>query len=93
MAPDVLAKWLNTAGLVLGMVGVAIIFIWGPPQPIFDEGVTVSLNSGTVLRDGRKVADMEEDQRRLKRWHEVMSRLGLFLIGLGFLAQLVAVWC
>ncbi len=25
--------WLNTIGLILGMIGVAMIFKWGPPQP------------------------------------------------------------
>jgi hypothetical protein len=25
-----LAHWLNTVGLVLGMVGVVLLFIWGP---------------------------------------------------------------
>jgi len=30
--------------------------------------------------------------RRLKRRHKVMSRVGLGLIGVGFFAQLVAVW-
>ena len=88
MAPDVLAKWLNTAGLVLGMAGVLIIFIWGPPQPYLDEGVPLTLDSGTVLQGGRKVADIEEDARRLKRRHEVMSRVGLGLVGLGFLTNL-----
>jgi hypothetical protein len=29
-------KWLNAAGLVLNMIGVVIIFIWGPPQPSFE---------------------------------------------------------
>ena len=32
-------RLLNTVGLVLGMLGVLIIFIWGPPQPDFEEHV------------------------------------------------------
>jgi hypothetical protein len=86
------AQWLNTIGLVLGMVGVGILFKWGPPQPDFIEGVGRRLQSSTVLKDGRKVSDIEEDVRRLKRRHKVMSRVGLGLIGVGFFAQLVAVW-
>jgi Adenylate and Guanylate cyclase catalytic domain len=65
---------------------------WGPPQPDFIEGVGRRLQSSTVLKDGRKVFDIEEDVRRLKRRHKVMSRVGLGLIGVGFFAQLVAVW-
>ena len=89
---DLTALWLNTIGLLLGMAGVVIIFIWGSPQPDLDEDVKVALDTGTVLTDGRKVSDMEEAARRLKRQHEIMSRVGLGLIGVGFLAQLVALW-
>jgi len=87
------ARWLNAFGLVLGMLGVAIIFRWGPPQPDFKESVGRSLGEGTVLKNGRKVSDMIEAARRLKRRHEIMSRVGLGLIGVGFFVQLVAVWC
>jgi hypothetical protein len=86
-------QWLNTVGLLLGIAGVVILFKWGPPQPDFDEAVGLGLDSGTVLANGKKVSDMEEDVRRLKRWHKFMSRIGLGLIGLGFAAQLAAVWC
>ena len=86
------AQWLNTIGLALGMVGVVILFIWGPPQPDFVEGVGRGLELGTVLKDGRKVSDIAEAARRLKRWHTIMSRVGLGLIGVGFGAQLIAVW-
>ena len=30
-----LAKWLNTIGLALGMAGVVMLFIWGPPSRAF----------------------------------------------------------
>jgi hypothetical protein len=86
------ANWLNTIGLTLGMVGVLIIFIWGPPQPDLDEGVKLSLDHATVLRDGTKVSDMEEATRRLKRQHETMSRVGLGLVFVGFAVQLAGVW-
>jgi hypothetical protein len=86
------AQWLNTIGLVLGIAGVVILFIWGPPQPNFEETVTRSIQPSTVSKDGRKVSDMIETTRRLKRRHQVMSRVGLVLIGVGFGAQLIAVW-
>jgi hypothetical protein len=78
------ARRLNTLGLVLGIVGVLIIFRWGPPQPSFDEAVYLSLV-------GREAQQNVEDVKRLKRQYEIMSRVGLGLIGLGFLAQLAAV--
>ena len=72
---DLTAPWLNTFGLVLGMLGVVILFIWGPPQPDLDE----TMGTG-------------EAEKRLKRRYEVMPRVGLGLIGLGFFVQLVATW-
>jgi hypothetical protein len=86
------AQWLNTIGLVLGIAGVVIIFFWGPPQPDFDDTIGIALQPGTVFADGTKVSDMMEDTKRRKRRHEVMSRVGLGMIGLGFVAQLIAVW-
>ena len=78
------ARRLNTVGLVLGITGVLVIFIWGPPQPNFDEFVPLAL-------EGPEFEHQAEDARRLKRQYEIMSRVGLGLIGLGFVAQLAAV--
>ena len=85
------AQWLNTIGLALGMAGVVILFIWGPPQPDFGEGVALGLSPGDIF-DSKTVAERDAGLRRLKRRHTVMSRIGLVLIGVGFFDQLVAVW-
>lgn len=90
--PAVTAQCLNAIGLVLAMVGVVLIFIWGPPQPSFDEGVGLALESGTVLKDGTKVSDLEDAARRRKRRHKIISSIGLVLVFCGFLFQLVALW-
>jgi hypothetical protein len=84
-------RWLNTIGLSLGILGVLIIFEWGPPQPSFDEGVAIGLSSDNVLENGKTVTENDADVRRLKHRYEIMSRAGLGLIGLGFVAQLAAV--
>jgi hypothetical protein len=88
------AQWLNTIGLVLGMGGVVILFIWGPPQPDFDDSVTigVSFTEDVVFADGTKPSDIAASVRKRRRVHQVMSRVGLSLIGIGFAAQLAAVW-
>ena len=88
------AQWLNTIGLVLGMVGVVILFIWGPPQPDFDEGIAmgVSFSEDTVFEDGTKPSEIVARVKRLKRVHQIMSRVGLGLIGVGFGAPHIAVW-
>jgi uncharacterized membrane protein len=82
-----IAKWLNMAGLVLGMAGVVVIFIWGPPQPTFDEdpheipGLPPTPHSiAAARREGR-----------LKRRHQLMSSIGLALVFLGFAVQFAAV--
>ena len=85
-----LPRLLNLAGLALGMVGVLVIFRWGPPTPDFTEGVAIGVTEETILEDGRKVSDMIEHTRRLKRFHSIMSRVGLGLIGVGFALQFIA---
>lgn len=85
-----IAHWLNIAGLALNIAGVVILFIWGPPQPSFDEGITVALDDRIVFTNGTKVSDIKKNIRRLKRRHEIMSRVGLGLVLLGFVAQFIA---
>lgn len=87
-----LAQWLNTVGLALGMAGVVMLFIWGPPQPSFEDHVSLSLEHGTVLRDGTRVADYIEANRRQRARYMWLSRIGLGLIGIGFAVQLWATW-
>jgi hypothetical protein len=86
------AQCLNTIGLVLGMLGVVLIFLWGPPQPDLDESVGIALEDATVLADGTKVSDMVAAAKRRKRRHWTIPSIGLFLIFCGFGVQLWAVW-
>lgn len=83
---------LNTIGLVLGLVGVGLIFVWGPPQPQLDEGVGLGLEDGTPLGNGLTVAQHNVNVRRRRLRHKVLSRVGLGLVFIGFLLQLFAVW-
>jgi hypothetical protein len=76
---------LNSVGLVLGILGLAVIYEWGPPQPSYEAGRFVRLEQSTIT---------EEELRLLKQkaaaWR--MSAIGLGLIGFGFVLQLLAVW-
>jgi len=74
------AAWLNRIGLGLGMAGVVILFIWGPPQPDLDPHIK------------RVTQEVNEATKQLKRRHEIMSSIGLSLIGLGFVIQFIATW-
>jgi hypothetical protein len=66
-------KLLNTIGLGLGAIGVVLIFIWGPPQPDFQDYVGLSLSQGTVLQDGRKVSDMIAETQRERERYKLMG--------------------
>ena len=83
----------NTIGLVLGILGVMLIFIWGPPQPNLETGISLGIEDATPIDDtGKTVADRNREVDALRRRHVVLSRVGLALIGLGFLFQLAASW-
>ena len=87
------AQIVNTIGLCFGIVGVAMIFFWGPPQPILDSGMGLGLEDETQIDDsGKTVAeyDKEISARRCRHW--VVSGLGLGFVGFGFVLQLLATW-
>lgn len=83
-------QWINAIGLLLNMGGVVIFFFYGPPQPNFEEGVSLGVGDGTVFSDGTSVAEINTGVRRLKRCHIFFSRFALALIFVGFGFQLWA---
>jgi len=86
------AQLLNSVGLVLSMVGVLVIFRFGPPMPDLEHGVGLGLDEGTRLADGRTVAQHNADRLRLRTRHSRMSQGGLLLVFAGFALQLWATW-
>ena len=60
---------LNSVGLVLSMVGVLILFRFGPPQPNLESGVGLGLEDDTTLADGRTVAEHDKDVKQLRTRH------------------------
>jgi len=50
-------RWLNVIGLIFGMIGVVIIFVWGPPQPSFQK-VTSSVGRND---QAGKIAEQRRD--------------------------------
>ena len=86
-------KIINTIGLTLGIVGVLFLFIWGPPQPEMETGVSIGLQDATVINEsGKTVADHNQEVRQSRGTHEFMSRVGLLFVMIGFAVQLLAVW-
>jgi drug/metabolite transporter (DMT)-like permease len=85
-------EWLNVIGLSLGILGVLMIFVWGPPQPSFERGVGLGLEAGNVLPDGKTVAEHDRETEAKERFTTIMSRIGLSFILFGFIVQLIGSW-
>ena len=83
---------LNSIGLLLNIVGVIMLFVWGPPLPNMEGGVGLGLERGTQLGDGWTVADEEKKQLKTRKLHSIMSKVALAIVALGFLFQLVSQW-
>ena len=79
MAPD----YINTMGLVLDIVGVALVYRFGLPSEVEhpDSGIGVAWDTPA-----------DERRSRAKRWrrHRFWSRFGLVLLGCGFLLQILS---
>ena len=87
------AQSANTIGLILGIIGVTLIFIWGPPQPSLEPGVSIGIEDATpIYPSGKTVADHNREVAALRLRHIILSRVGLGLIGIGFFFQLCASW-
>jgi hypothetical protein len=86
------AQLLNSVGLVLGMVGVLLIFLFGPPMPDLEHGGGLGIDEGTRLADGRTVAEHNADRLRLRTRHLRVSQAGLLLVFAGFALQFWATW-
>lgn len=88
-----MAAWLNTVGLMLGMVGLAMLFRWGPPQPSHQQGVFLALESATPIDDrGTNVAERDRQIEHRRARYAMLSKVGLTLVGVGFGYQLLATW-
>jgi len=81
---------LNQVGLVFGILGVVVIFVWGPPVPNLEEGISLGLEDETPLSGGQTVPGHNKQVRRRRKKHRILSGLGLALLGLGFVCQFLA---
>lgn len=82
-------NYFSFVGIMVDIVGVIGLFIWGPPTKPMEGEVGLDIERETVLADGTKVADLEDEQLRRKKIHSVMSKVSLGLICLGFIIQLL----
>jgi hypothetical protein len=81
-AGEGMRRRLNALGLILGMIGVVIIFSWGWPQPSF-EGESLTPDTS---------AEYKAELKAQKEGYVLMSQIGLGFVFVGFGLQLIAVW-
>jgi hypothetical protein len=87
------ADLLNSIGLVLAMIGVVIVFFFGPPQPPLEPGVNLALEDLTPIDEsGKTVAEYNREVEAERRRYSRLSKFGLALIFLGFAFQLCSIW-
>jgi len=87
------SKIISSIGLIFGIIGVLIVFVWGPPQPIFTQGISVGLENGTSIDNtGKTVIDYNLEVAKRRKTYTRMSSFGLILIMIGFALQLWSVW-
>ncbi len=87
-----LADTLSAAGLIANMLGVGILFKYGLPQPSHDQGVGLALEDGTILPDGRTVAQHNQDSLNTAKRYRRLAFTALFLILVGFVLQFLALF-
>jgi hypothetical protein len=83
-----LARCLNILGLILNMVGVAILFIWAPPQSSFGQIGGILLEDANVLASGKTAGQERADVAARQVRYKGMSRVGFAFILVGFACQL-----
>lgn len=87
-----ISQIITTFGLSLDIIGASILFFYASPQPSFEEGISLGLEDGTVLADGKTVTEHNYEVRIKKTQYINISKLALALISLGFFFQLIGVW-
>lgn len=81
------ATLLNQIGLALNMVGVALVFKWGLPQPNPDSQGTRRLEGGTPASDGRPMRRVRMEAAATQVTYRRVATCGLLFMFLGFLLQ------
>jgi hypothetical protein len=66
---------LTVFGLILGIIGVLMIFKWGPPQPSFQEDVHLSIMPRTRMPNGRTAEEYGDNVRRQRSFCNRMSKI------------------
>lgn len=84
------AKTLNSIGLILNILGVALMFFRAFPQPTFEKGVGLAVEDNTPVGNGMTAAECDRQKQRGKKLYQYISLVGLALVLVGFVFQLLA---
>lgn len=76
-----LANWLTVVGLVLDIIGVIMVFKYGLPSRVKEEGSAFG---------GTETSDQEFKRKAYNRSIEIRAQVGLGFLLLGFVFQLLA---
>ncbi len=80
-------------GLTLDIIGVGILFFFGPPQPDLSDGTGLGAEDNTPHKDGRTVKEHNQEKTRLRARYKKRSKFALFLIIVGFCFQIFGILC
>jgi hypothetical protein len=84
-------KDIATIGLILNMIGVAVVWGFAWPQPELATGVALGLEDGTPYGpNDETVADHNRKVVRLRVLYRRASGFGMFLLLAGFFVQVIA---
>ena len=78
---------INSIGLLCDMVGVVILFYFGPPT------LNITCDGYKILPFNPNDEAETKNNKSLAEKHNRLSKLGLGLLFIGFLLQLVSNWC
>ncbi|WP_089214426.1 hypothetical protein [Sphingopyxis indica] len=76
---DGMEYWLNVAGLSSGFIGSVLIFFFGVPRQVDNEGATFIITDAVNLNE----------RHRISRYR-LLGNLGLGMLAFAFALQLIA---
>jgi hypothetical protein len=89
MDTTTVVAWTNGVGLVLNMIGVAIVFYFGFPQPPSSIG-GLMMQDNNPMPDGRTLGQHRKELGDTQQTYKTRSRVGLLFMFVGFVLQLGA---
>lgn len=82
---------MNIIGLCINIVGVLIMFFYPAPYPKLNKGVGIGLEDGNFIPQlNMTVGEYNKKIEKRRKKHLILSKIGIGLVGIGFILQLIA---